>query len=163
MNVIEQEEGILRRTIELHMQAFLNGKEPMYMAMETSTVRDEVNNNLRRYYEPVQEGTSYSHISYLGKRELELETTNLASGRTFINKVMVGNVPLTKGLVGRARNFYDLNPDITCEAIADLVLAERKLTVNTRNYYREFRTLKGRLTNWWNKLTRASSSNELIM
>ncbi len=163
MNIIEREEDILRRTLELHMQAFLDGKEPMYMAQETATTRDEVNNNLRRCYEPVHEDMSYSHISYLGKRELELERTHLQSGRTFVNKVMVGNAPLTKGLVRRARNFYEYNPDLTSEAIADLVLAEHKLTINNRNYYRDLRTLRGRIKNWWKRVMHTNFSNELIL
>jgi hypothetical protein len=127
MTVIREGVDILRKTLELHMQAFLDGREPMYMAEVTSTINNGVNNILRRYYEPVYKSQLYSHVSYLGRREIILETTNLSSGNTFLNNVMLGNAPLTREHERRARTFYEDNPDITSEAIADLVISEYNL------------------------------------
>jgi hypothetical protein len=127
MKVIQKRIDTLRKTLELHMQAFLDGCEPVYMLEETSTVNNGINNILRRCYEPVYQSQLYSHVSYLGKREIIIETTNISSGKTFLNNVMVGNVPLTIGYERRARTFYENNPDITSEAIADLVISEYNL------------------------------------
>ena len=128
MDVIKEQEDILRLALTLHVKEFLNGKEPLYLSEITSTrLESKDYRTLRRRYDIVMSVDRASHVSYLGVRDIVIENRIVSTGAIFTNKTMRCNTPLPKGLMRRARNFYEANPDISSEAIADLVLTEHSL------------------------------------
>lgn len=151
----DEQQQILRRVLLLHLRAFLDGVEPLLLLEHTTVKTTGVSKVLRRVYNEVLVDSCASHVSYLGKREVQIEHSRDGWKNTFTNITIVGGYPLPKGFMRRARNIYETNPDYSAEAIVDIVFNEFEITNDRRETiwklkrsFREYSTLIKLMSQW---------------